>query len=502
MGAGILLGVGVVFLAEEHIRGALELHAWQRTMRAKGEKLTIAELTPTVTNLASRVVTSSEAVGLLGRVVAPQNAPGAMRMVAPGKAQVGWKASSWSYRNRTNPQAFVTNDWSDPGLIGAFKLLRETLPELRRDLTNRAFVVSLDYDQGYELGQQHLTNYRRAGHALTADTVLALHEQRLDEATENLVAGAALVRLMKEERNPISQMTRIAAAANLQSATWEALQADGWTDAQLGTIQVGWEPPDFMEGVVQACAMDRAMMCMLYDSDRYSNRTLMALLQDAVPSDDAAAASGNLVTELLNGLGEASRPVRASLQVAVWRVAWADQDQLFYCEYAQRLIEAGRKTVADRKWASDHFADKAADDDQPRSVMRAYDRDRFPVSAAILPSTGLGMDKAIHAEVLREQTLAAIALKRYQLRHGRLPENLAALVPEFLREVPHDWYNGERLHYRPNPDGTFLLYSVGQNGRDDGGDPSSIEDSSVPRDLVWPMPATPEEVKAAELRKW
>ena len=32
--------------------------------------------------------------------------------------------------------------------------------------------------------------------------------------------------------------------------------------------------------------------------------------------------------------------------------------------------------------------------------------------------------------------------------------------------------DGQPLRYRRNADGTFLLYSVGENGKDDGGDPS------------------------------
>ena len=65
----------------------------------------------------------------------------------------------------------------------------------------------------------------------------------------------------------------------------------------------------------------------------------------------------------------------------------------------------------------------------------------------------------------------------------------------------------EELHYRPNADGSYLLYSVGEDGRDDGGDPTPRDQNQRTarfysgRDLVWPMPATPEEIKAAEVRK-
>jgi hypothetical protein len=69
-------------------------------------------------------------------------------------------------------------------------------------------------------------------------------------------------------------------------------------------------------------------------------------------------------------------------------------------------------------------------------------------------------------------TLAAIALRRFQLRHGQLPPSLEALVPEFLPAVPYDCMVGQPLRYRLKADGGYVLYSVGEDGKDDGGDPS------------------------------
>jgi hypothetical protein len=47
------------------------------------------------------------------------------------------------------------------------------------------------------------------------------------------------------------------------------------------------------------------------------------------------------------------------------------------------------------------------------------------------------------------------------------------------------------LHYRLNPDGSYLLYSVGEDGIDDGGDctPASAPkqiDFWTGKDVVWP----------------
>jgi hypothetical protein len=107
-------------------------------------------------------------------------------------------------------------------------------------------------------------------------------------------------------------------------------------------------------------------------------------------------------------------------------------------------------------------------------------------------------------EVAKQATVTAVALKRYQLNHGNYPVDLNSLVPEFLPAVPLDPVDGQPLRYRPSADGTFLLYSVGENGKDDGGDPSlekGVTGSSFywqnahALDWVWPQPATAEEIQ-------
>jgi hypothetical protein len=77
------------------------------------------------------------------------------------------------------------------------------------------------------------------------------------------------------------------------------------------------------------------------------------------------------------------------------------------------------------------------------------------------------------------------------LKNGRLPASLAALVPEFAASAPIDPMSGKPLCYRVNEDGTFLLYSVGEDGKDDGGDATPTAGSPpglwTGRDAVWPV---------------
>lgn len=67
------------------------------------------------------------------------------------------------------------------------------------------------------------------------------------------------------------------------------------------------------------------------------------------------------------------------------------------------------------------------------------------------------------------EAIVACALERYRLAQGSFPESLQSLSPRFLQKMPHDIVTGAPLKYRRTSDGRFILYSVGWNEKDDGG---------------------------------
>lgn len=83
------------------------------------------------------------------------------------------------------------------------------------------------------------------------------------------------------------------------------------------------------------------------------------------------------------------------------------------------------------------------------------------------------VDRALQAAAANQakidQAQIACALERYHLARGSYPETLDALSPQFIEKIPRDPIGGRPFHYRRTADGTFLLYSVGWNGTDDGG---------------------------------
>ena len=110
---------------------------------------------------------------------------------------------------------------------------------------------------------------------------------------------------------------------------------------------------------------------------------------------------------------------------------------------------------------------------------------------------GMG-DRTASAEALKALTISAIAIRRYQLQHGgQLPPSLDDLIPLYLPGLPADPFGENSLTYRPGDDGGFVLYSVGIDRIDQGGDatplPAGKRTGRPPdrRDIVWPQIVTP-----------
>lgn len=104
----------------------------------------------------------------------------------------------------------------------------------------------------------------------------------------------------------------------------------------------------------------------------------------------------------------------------------------------------------------------------------------------LLPAARKVDDAADRAAQTFENTRVAFALAWYQRENGRYPDRLDALALEYLPAAPKDRFSGGDPVYRPNASG-YLLYSVGVNGKDDGG---RGYDSQPPGDdLVVRVPA-------------
>lgn len=74
---------------------------------------------------------------------------------------------------------------------------------------------------------------------------------------------------------------------------------------------------------------------------------------------------------------------------------------------------------------------------------------------------------------------AGLAIERYRLAAGKLPDTLAELMPTYLDAVPKDPFDGKDLRYKKLETG-FVVYSIVEDGSDDGGKEKPRKRTSPP----------------------
>ncbi|HRK33564.1 MAG TPA: hypothetical protein PLJ47_03125 [Candidatus Hydrogenedentes bacterium] len=124
-----------------------------------------------------------------------------------------------------------------------------------------------------------------------------------------------------------------------------------------------------------------------------------------------------------------------------------------------------------------------------RSMTEAVDASRLPemerrtrfneievrLGKTLNPLVSMLVPNILRSSVTHDHTTArirvaaaAIAVERYRIASGKLPDSLDALVPRFLESVPQDPFDGAPLRYIREDKG-FAVYSIGENMTDEGG---------------------------------
>lgn len=149
---------------------------------------------------------------------------------------------------------------------------------------------------------------------------------------------------------------------------------------------------------------------------------------------------------------------------------------LLHAEEAAMLLSGsfrGQRTALLRHYNEMIEAAKLPEEKQDAELGRI--NQAFLASLTRTSLTGLFAPAVLHwnrslrrGDAQLRAAAVALALERFRRRHGRWPDSLRALTPEFLDKVPADPFDGKPLRYRVSNSGV-VVYSIGENGLDDGG---------------------------------
>jgi hypothetical protein len=500
--AGFIAALPILFLAGERLRGEWLLFTSRKQLVAGGEKLTVEELTPRVPDGMNVVLLTPTAAVELLRLDGRQHPfPGLASTLEPGRAVVGWRKDQWVDRDG------VWRTWDD--YLESAQVSRARLPGLRDQLAREIPRVHLDYLDGFDILLPHLAAYRAAAMEFAQAAMYELHTGNLEAAQANLQAMARLADSLATERLLISQLVRVALTAVAREALWAALQADAWTDDQLALLQADWEEVRFTADMLEAINMERAMNRTYFPGRPNSSR---AILVEALERSGSglldSIRSGSQFEQWRDALGEVLAPVLVPIRIKLYRHVWAPHDERFLIQATQEVLDLGRHAVAGGDLSSiAELVERGTNrHGAPLRMTWLQEQDRpglrYLASSRFLPALGSPLRSAVIADAWNRVMVTAIALKRFELSRGQLPEHLGMLEPAFLDEAPVDWMDGHPLRYRLLDEGRYRLYSIGSDGVDHGGDAAFLVRGSTnwhrARDFVWPDPATDEQATAQD----
>lgn len=505
LGWKILIIVGIfvvvftgIWLLTMNIQPENGVEAYKKSLRERGEKLEIGEVLPPVVAPESNGVELVEAAfKLLPPADDSSNQPAAMQIILPGKALIGWQQPDL----REFGYMGYTNSWANA--MADAESNRPMIELLQQAANYPEIDFQLDYRKGFGVGFMHLMPIRKNAQRLVASLMCDLHAGNVASATTNLCTLLSLAQGWHDERLLVSQLVREALVNMAASATWELLQSTNVTDAELARLQKNWERMEFVHAMENAMVMERAMQEDLLRKARVSNSEFHRLFMDPA---GGWASSGDWWQDTQ----EHFKAARDEFGIATWRSKWSYSDETLTLEYDQIILDALR-VVETNQFFLPTYNEMVSRTTKlglhtPAGgnwLLRVSGMDQFEQIFSRLsysPNENT-MRRVMAVEACQHIVITAIALKRYELRHGKFPEKLSELTPDLLPAVPLDPVDGKPLRYRRNADGSFLLYSVGVDGKDDGGDATASVSGSWnwmsdhARDWVWPQPATQAEIQ-------
>jgi hypothetical protein len=255
----------------------------------------------------------------------------------------------------------------------------------------------------------------------------------------------------------VAAMIHVAVSGLYVDVVRDGLRLKVWREKELAAIQGQLQQVDLPPLVAESCAEERAASCRIFESATGSQ---FASLFSSGP------APASLWTKLKD-------PTFLFFNFAPR--GWVYQNM---CSVASLEDKAAASLDRSRDLVVPHQFDLAAADAD--AALRHFSPTTFLVSMA-LPNYRRAWQTAALNQTRANQALIACGLERYRLASGRHPETIEELRPKFVDSLPRDIINGQPLHYRLKADGSYLLYSVGWNERDEGGVPGERDQG----DWVW-----------------
>ena len=358
-----------------------------------------------------------------------------------------WQHYFWNYN--ATPEG-KTNGFklpSQPGAPAADVLLAlsqyDHQVEGLRAAASRPFArMPLNYEDGFESASillPCLANTKRIGQFLQLRISAELEDNQPDKALDDIKLFLRVTDSISNSRFLISHLVRLAMLSIVLEPVYQGLTEHRWSDAQLAELERLLAGENLLVDYVSA--MNGEKICAI---DAFEKQQLTRQFKTM----DNSSGTNQIVTVNL----------RWTPSAFFYQTELACAEM--YDQFVLPLVNLTNRTISPSQLRHNETMMK--------DKMTSFSP--YKTQALMLfPAVSKSVIKFAVIQTDLDLARVAGALERFRLAHGDYPESLDQLTPQFIAQLPHDIINGQPLQYHRAADNKYVLYSVGWNEVDDGG---------------------------------
>jgi len=321
------------------------------------------------------------------------------------------------------------------------------------------FLERKDYEKGAAMLLPHLASMRSCIRLLAARVDLQTEQGKIDNALHDCLIGLKMSGSLSKEPILISGLVRIAMDNIILDRTKDIMKkGEAKTEAYLVLIkEIIREREDRM--LYQGFQGERTIFGMVefprLKSGIKEKRDLKPLIE--------------LFYEK-----EKERIAAAVRKDPVAVVGWLEENELAYLRLMAKWVALSKLPYLETR-------EKAAG--LEKELLELPDEKAALVKFLMSALSNLFIKEA-RLDARLGNTEIALACHLYKAKHNDYPTSLKELSPESLSGLPRDPFTEKDYIYRKKDKG-FIVYSVGDNLKDDGGVSQNIKKWSGDYDIIW-----------------
>jgi hypothetical protein len=326
----------------------------------------------------------------------------------------------------------------------------------------------------FSIALPQLASVMEASRTLTLRSVAAARAGEASNAHTSALVVARLSQASLDDPFLIGALVAVADAGLLVNATWEICDAQAGSAEDFQKLETALSTLDFHRGLLQAWRSElagAAGMLQFIKGDRQKAAEMATLGGGGTPVGMLVKLTTRLIPD---GLFDANGAVLV------------DQE-----------LHSLLNPLRDQSWPDAIRSGAALETEMTQIHKDLWLHPDCFLAAMITPAVKSVVTKAGYTQTLVHQATIACALERFRIANGTYPDSLDAVKLADGKPLPLDGMDGKPMRYRKTADGKYALWSVGFDGKDDGGkralDPKNPEntkfqDAGYVGDWVWDFP--------------